>query len=227
MPEVAPILLFVVIIGVVILVGALGWLQEKRRREAFQALASRLGLRYSAKDWGIANSYAFLDKLREGSRRYAFNILDGNYNGHDVLVFDYHYETYSTDSKGHRDTHHHYFSFFVLNQMQRFPELRIYPENVLSKLGQMLGFDDIDFESIEFSRAFTVRSKDRKFAYDFCHPRMMEYLLKDRRLCLEIEEHALSMSFDRRLNVDEIQSRLDQLVDIRTLIPEYLYRSDS
>jgi len=30
-----------------------------------------------------------------------------------------------------------------------------------------------------------VRSRDKKFAYDVCHPRMMEYLLARRDLAIE------------------------------------------
>ena len=212
------------LILIVLIVAIFGYLREKKRREAFQMLAGRLGLRYTQRDNSIATRYRFLDKLRQGSSRYAFNLLEGDFEGHPAQVFDYHYETHSTDSKGRRQTHHHYFSFFILTLPRPFPELRIYPEGLLSKLGQMIGFDDIDFESVEFSRAFCVRSTDKKFAYDICHARMMEYLLQDRDLSLEIEDDCLAMSFNRRLRVEEIPGRLRQLVEIRNLFPEYLFR---
>ena len=216
--------LVIVFFLVAIAIGIFGYLREKKRREAFQALANRLGLRYIRRDRTLADQYRFLDKLRQGSNRYAFNILEGHLEGYPVKVFDYHYETHTTNSKGQRQTHHHYFSFFILEQEKEFPELRIYPEGLLSKFGQMLGFDDIDFESLEFSKAFCVRSRDRKFAYDICHTRMMEYLLAHRDLSLEIEGRCVAMSFPRRLAVEEIPRRLEQLVEIRRLFPEYLYR---
>jgi len=219
------ILIFGVIIAIVILIAVLGWLREKRRREAFQAIAARLGLAFApGRDHGLAAHYQFLDALRQGSNRYAFNVMHGQYQGYPVVAFDYHYETHSTNSKGQRQTHHHYFSFFVLEQARDFPELRIYPEGLWQKLGQMLGFDDIDFESLEFSRAFCVRSKDRKFAYDVCHTRMMEYLLAHRDLSVEIEHTAVALSFSRRLKPEELPERLDQLVQIVNLFPDYLYR---
>jgi hypothetical protein len=218
-----PFFIFGLFLVLMIVVGVLGWLAEKRRREAFQALAQRLGLRYQKKDPSIAQRFEFLDKLRQGENRYAFNILDGQFEEQPVMVFDFHYETHSTDSKGRRQTHNHYFSFFILFEEKVFPELRIYPENILSKLGQMLGFDDIDFESAEFSRAFTVRSKDKKFAYDICHTRMMRYLLEHRDLSVEIEKQCVSMSFNSRLKPEQIEGRLRQLVEIRKLFPEYLY----
>ena len=218
--------IFLAIIGLalVITIGVFAHLREKKRREAFQMLATQLGMRYVQRDHAIASRYSFLDKLRQGSNRYAFNVLSGDFDGHPVQVFDFHYETHSHDSKGRRQTHHHYFSFFILEQERSFPELRVYPEGLFSKLGQMLGFDDIDFESLEFSRAFCVRSTDKKFAYDICHARMMEWLLAHRDLSLEIEGPCVAISFPRRLDVAEIPERLRQLVEIRSLFPDYLYR---
>lgn len=219
-----PFMFFGAIVCLLILVSIYGWLIEKRRREAFQQLAARLGMRYTQRDAGLAQGLSFLDKLRQGSNRYAFNILEGEYEGFDATVFDFHYETYSTDSKGNHQTDHHYMSFFVLKEGIAYPELVIYPETFFSKIGQMLGYEDIDFESIEFSKAFTVRSKDKRFAYDICHTRMMEYLLRHRELCVEIDGPCVSISFDKRLDLEEIESKLHQLIEIRRMFPEYLYR---
>ena len=212
------VVLIIIFIGIAIVGAILKHLWEKKRREGFQALAQRLGMRYTQRDDSIANRYNFLDKLRQGSNRYAFNVLVGQYEGHPVQVFDYHYRTGSG-----KNTKDHYFSFFILEQKKKhFPELRIYPEGIFQKLGQMIGFSDIDFESIEFSKAFCVRSRDRKFAYDICHTRMMEYLLQHRDLAIEIEGRCVAISFDKRLDPEQIPGRLRQLVEIRDLFPEYL-----
>jgi len=196
---------------------------RKRREELFE-LATRLGLEFSpGQDYELANRFGFLDKLAQGSDRYAFNVLSGNYRQNQVLVFDYHYETHSTDSKGNRQTHHHYFSFFILLLPISFPELKITREGLLSKIAQALGYDDIDFESAEFSRTFCVRSKDRKFAYDVCNAQMMEYLLANRDLSLEIEGPALALAFDTRLSAAEIEANLQRLLEIRLRLPDYLF----
>jgi hypothetical protein len=215
---------FVLIAAVVIGAIIFGAIAARKRREALAALALRLGLSYqSENDHSLADRFEFLDALARGSNRYAFNILSGRYQGHEVLVFDYHYETHSTDSKGRRQTHHHYFSFFVLMLPQSFPELRITREGLFSKIAQAFGYDDIDLESAEFSRAFCVRSKDKKFAYDVCHVQMMEYLLANRDLSIEIEEQTLALAFDKRLSAEEIESNLNRLIEIRSRLPEYLF----
>ena len=218
------ILIFILFVAIVIAAAIYASIAARKRREELFALATRLGLSFRQEDdRTLAARFGFLDKLGQGSNRYAFNILSGNYHDHEVLVFDYHYETHSTDSKGRRQTHHHYFSFFILTLPRSFPELRITREGMLSKIAQVFGYDDIDFESAEFSRSFCVRSKDKKFAYDICHVQMMEYLLANRDLSLEIEANALALAFDSQLSAPQIELNLRRLLDIRLQMPEYLF----
>ncbi len=215
--------IFIIVIGLMIVGVIWGAIASKKRREALAVLAGRLGLRYSSEhDSHLADRYAFLNKLAQGSDRYAFNILSGVYKGHELSVFDYHYETYSNDSKGNRRTNHHYFSFFILTLPKNFPELTVATEGVFSKIAQSLGYDDIDFESHEFSRRFCVRSKDKKFAYDVCNARMMDYLLANDDLTIEIEQNALAIGFGSCLEAEEIESNLERLVQVRSLLPDYL-----
>ena len=218
------IVILVLVAGVIISSIIFGALAAKRRREELGALAARLGLAFDPEeDYRLADRYEFLEKLDQGSNRYAFNVLRGQHAGHKVLVFDYHYETHSTDSKGHRQTHHHYFSFFILLLPRAFPELTIAREGWGSKIAQALGYDDIDFESAEFSRAFCVRSRDKRFAYDVCNAQMIEYLLANRDLTLEVEENALAFGFSSRLSASEIEHNLNRLVRVRALLPGYLF----
>lgn len=217
-----PVLIFFIII---IIVGCyFSYLSAKKRREGLFELAAKLGLRFNPDhDRNIARGYSFLDKLRSGDNRYAFNVLSGRFRDNDIIAFDFHYETHSSNSKGQNQTHHHYFSFFILNMPIIFPELKIGREGFFSKIGQALGYDDIDFESHEFSRKFCVRSKNKKFAYDFCNSQMIEYLLANDDLSIEAENNALAVSFDRRLDPEQIEMNLERLVKIRSLIPNYLF----
>ena len=217
------VLLFILIAGLVIAGAIYSVIAARKRREALFLLATRLGLSFSqSNDASLADRFSFLDKLAQGGNRYAYNVLRGNFQGHEVLAFDYHYETHSTDSKGRRQTHHHYFSFFILMLPQAFPELHIAPEGIFSKIAQAFGYDDIDFESAEFSRAFCVRSKDKKFAYDVCHAQFMDYLLANRDLTIEFDLNVLALAFNKCLEAPEIEANLRRLAHIRSLLPEYL-----
>jgi len=199
-------------------------IQERKRQEGLLALAQRLGLNFSAADdYELAESYNFLKQLAKGENRYARNVLSGTWQQYQVLVFDYHYETHSTDSKGNRTTEHHWFSFFILTLPALFPDLTIRRENILTKIAEVFGYQDIKFESAEFSRTFCVRSPDKKFAYDVCNSKMMEYLLANRDLSVEIENQALALAFDTRLSVEQVEANLQRLIEIRSRLPEYLF----
>lgn len=212
-------LIVVGFIAIVVILGVLSYIRAWKRREAMAAVAAKLGLRFApAKNRGMARRYRFLDKLRKGSNRYAFNILSGSYQGHDLILFDYHYQTGSG-----KNTHHHYFSFFILHLTVSFPELVIGPEGVFSKIAQAIGYDDIDFESHEFSRKFCVRSRDKKFAYDVCNARVIEYLLSNTDLSIEIEGNVLAISLRTRLAPEDIEPNLNRLITVRLLMPEYLF----
>jgi hypothetical protein len=212
--------LFIVgFVAIFIVVLVLGYISSLKRREAMAAVAAKLGLQFMPhKDRYMAKRYNFLDKLRRGSNRYAYNVLSGSYQGHGILLFDYHYKTGSG-----KNTHHHYFSFFILHLPTTFPELIIAPENIFSKIAQAVGYDDIDFESHEFSRKFCVRSRNKKFAYDVCNARMIEYLLSNTNLSIEIEDRALAISFSSRLSPEKIEPNLNRLLTVRSLLPDYLF----
>lgn len=211
-------IIFAVIGLIVILIVIVSAIEAKKRRESMRGLAQRLGLVFNAdKDYNLARYYKFLDKLCPGSDQYAFNTIRGRYQDHDIIIFDYHYEV---GSGKHKQTY--LFSFFILFLPRSFPELIITREGVLSKIAQAIGYDDIDFESHEFSRQFCVRSPDKKFAYDICHARMIDYLLQHQDLSLEIEQNALSLAFNTCLAPSQIEYNLKRLLTIRSLIPDYL-----
>jgi hypothetical protein len=215
-----------VIVVFICVIGAIIWgiRAGKKRRDDMTILAEKLGLQFShERNYRIADRFSFLDKLRQGSNQYAYNIMQGAYDGHQVTSFDFHYETYSSDSKGRRQTHHHHFSFFILELSNYFPELTIAKESFLSKLAQAVGYDDIDFDSHEFSKRFVVRSKDKKFAYDFCNAQMIEYLLGHPNINIEVDQNMLALGFDSCLKVENIEPHLKQLTEIRSLMPDYLF----
>jgi hypothetical protein len=192
---------------------------ERARREQMASVAARLGLHFlPERDAELPRQFRFLDGLAEGSNRYATSTMSGNYNGHPVLLFDYHF---TTGGGNHRQAHD--ISFFMLFLPLPFPELKIGPEGVFSTLAKAFGCGDINFESAEFSRAFHVKSRDKKFAYDVCHPGMMQFLLRNRDLNIEIEGRVLALASERRLNPPEIVFNLTRLLQLRALMPKYLF----
>jgi hypothetical protein len=215
------------LIAAVLLIAVIGsiWgaIQARKRQEGLFALSQRLNLGFDpGENYQIAGRFEFLKELAQGDNRYATNVLSGNYQQNEILAFDYHYETY-TQTKNGRQTQHHWFSFFILTLPAFFPDLTIRRENFFTKVAEVFGNDDINFESAEFSKTFCVRSPDRKFAYDVCNAQMIEYLLANRDLSVEIENNVLALAFTTRLSPEQIETNLQWLVEIRTRLPEYLF----
>lgn len=220
-----PFWLFFIIAVAAGVVVYLAFLMEKRRRVAFQAMADHTGLRYAPEvDHELASHFEFLNALGTGSNRYAHHVVRGEVDGLEVVAFEYHYETHSSSKNGRR-THHHHLSVFTTNLPQSFPELTIRPEDVFSKIAQAVGYDDIDFESAEFSRRYCVRSRDKKFAYDVCHPVAMEFLMRFHDLDIEIEGRTLAAIQRGHLQPNHVESNLRRLLAFRRLLPKYLLQS--
>jgi|SRR5665213_809081 len=218
MPFIIGMLFIVVVIGAIV-----NAIAQRKRREGLFELAQRLNLNFNAgQDCGIPGQFGFLKQLDQGQNRYATNVLSGTYQQNEILAFDYHYETYYYDKNG-RHTEHHWFSFFILTLPVTFPDLTIRRENFFTKVAEAFGYQDIKFESAEFSKTFLVRSPDKKFAYDVCNAQMMDYLLANRDLSIEFENEVIALVTGTRLAVEQFELNLKRLIEIRSRLPEYLF----
>lgn len=213
--------LTVIIVFALVVLGYYAWQAEKKRREQFRIWASERGWSYDHRNNAtLRHRYAFLDRLQIGHSRRASHHLDGEWEGYPATAFCF---RYTTGSGKHQQTHT---LGVALLQLERpFQELRVYPEDMLSRFGQFLGYDDIDFESIEFSKAFTVRSADKKFAYDFCNTDMMNLLLASPTTAIELENHTLALFVGRYLKPADLSPMFHHLLDIRAAMPDYLFRT--
>ncbi|MDA0668088.1 MAG: DUF3137 domain-containing protein [Planctomycetota bacterium] len=210
-------------IFVPVLLGAvfyLAWKAEQKRREEFSTWALSNNWHYDhRKNASLRHRYAFLNRLQIGHNRSASHHLEGKWGETDAIAFCF---NYTTGSGKHQQ--HHSLGVVLIEVEEFFPELRICPENMLNRFGQFLGFEDIDLESVEFSNAFTVRSSDKKLAYDFCNTDMMTYLLGFRSTALELEGNTMALFVDRYLKPQDVEDMLTHLVEIRRRMPDYLFK---
>ena len=216
---------FMVPIFILLIAGVaiMAYMLEQKRQEALVALASGLGLHYQrGKDRSLVAGYHAFDLFRRGRNQYAQSVFTGDYRNHRITAFDFHYETRSTDGKGHTQRHHHYFTCVICHLPKAFPELKVRPEGLFDKVASAVGWDDIDFESYEFSRTYHVSSRDKKFAYDFFHTRMSQFFLNHQGMVLEVDGSAMLLSTKGKINPERLEAHLDRLVAIRELVPQYI-----
>jgi hypothetical protein len=223
------ILVFAAVAAVVVALAVLAWQAERQRTRELQALADELGLDFDPRDDSAHDDdYAQFAIFRRGHSRVAQRTLEGAIElfgrGCRVRMGDFRYRITHQNGKSQSTSTHH-FSYLIAHPPWPSPSLLVRREGVLDKLKGAFGFDDIDFESAEFSRRFWVQSSDKRFAYDVLHPRMMEFLLAERPPTLDLEGGALCISDgQRRWQPAEFRRQVDFLRRFCELWPRHLLK---
>lgn len=192
MEQAGLILLVVLGVGVVIALAVWAHHVEQKRLAALGAFAASMGWSFDPRrDASHDNEYGHFAPFQRGSNRYAFNTMRGpiTLDGRQfhAKAGDFHYQVTRSNGKTTSTTHYR-FSYLLLEMpFAGVPDLHIRREGLFDKLAGAIGFEDIDFESVEFSRKFHVASRDKRFAYDLITAGMMEYLLAGLPGVLELE----------------------------------------
>jgi hypothetical protein len=197
--EVLLVILFIAVIGVAVW---LGWKAEQERKRKLGELAQRLGFRFHPDaDSDHDERFAQFEIFRRGHSRVALNTMTGSLEvlGRQCQACcgDFRYRVTRSSGKT-TSTSTYRFSYLIVHLPWQTPPLVVRPEGVFDKIAGAFGFDDIDFESVEFSRRFYVKSADKRFAYDVLHPRMMEFLMAERPPMVDIEGGAVCLSDGQR-----------------------------
>lgn len=234
----------VIIVAFVVLIAVGAYyshLQEKKRQEALAAFAREMGWRFDpTTNRSFDSQFRQFDAFRRGHSRYAHNHLTGSMTATigdadpaaqpagppvelPLLAGDYHYKITSGSGKN-RSTKTYRFSYLLINvPMTGGRDLLIREENFGDKMKGAFGFDDIDFESVEFSDRFWVKSSDKRFAYDVIHPRMMEFFLNTPAPAMQFAGGWLCLYGSRgRWEPFEFQSRLRWLDQFFKLWPRHV-----
>ena len=217
MTEIGPILLFLVVVSGIF---ALSAFASHRRRQQWQAMAEQFGFRAVEGDpLAIRENEPGFALFGLGHSKKVLRTMEGRSGEVALTVFDYRYKT---GSGKHQSTHT--LSAIAAELPIDCPRLAIRPEHFGDRIAASLGFDDIDFESDAFNRRFHVKGADKKFAYDICHPGMMEYLIEVPEFCWELLGRRLLL-YSRRLktfDADELVRSLRTLDGFVTRLPNYL-----
>jgi hypothetical protein len=202
---------FIILFAVVAAAGAIiARRLARQRREAMAQLARELGWRFRPdNDDSISQDYPKLGLFDHGRQRYAYNTLNGTIDvsgrSYGVQMGDYRY----TEGSG-KNQHTYRVSYLVATVPFPFvPDLNVHREGLFDRLTQAIGFADIDFESAEFSRKYTVKSPDRRFAYALIHPRMIEFFLQVQAPAIRIHDrHVLLREGLSRWDPDAFRRQL-------------------
>jgi Protein of unknown function (DUF3137) len=178
------------VVGLIVFRGYKAYIAKKKRPLQLRALADQLHWRFDPNlDKSHDGRYGHFAVFAQGHSRCAFNTFQGavHIDGRrwPVRMGDYRYRITSGGKQSTTVTY--CLSYMIIKTpYQGLPDLCIRREKLSDRFASMMGFEDIDFESAEFSERFHVMSSDKRFAYAALDPRMMEFLLESDPPAIEI-----------------------------------------
>lgn len=206
-----------------LLLGGMLFGGENPRLIAIRSWAQDKGWSFSAdKQKNFDQRFPYFDCLNQGDDRYAHHIVEGRWGDHSFIAFDYHY---ATGSGKHRTSHS--FSAVILDPGFPLTPLRVRRESWSDKLAGMLGFNDIDFDSAEFSNQYHVSSPDRKWAHDVLHVRTIEALLQGPGHEFQFSNNRAIVWAQQRLSTEQFEAATDLMSKVIDAIPRFAKQAAS
>ena len=149
------ILLVAVALGVVALIVRASR-AEKKRTEAMAYASQTIGLVFEPEgDLELLRATADFPLFHHGTGRKVRNLARGRVQDAEISLFDY---QYTVSSGEHAQTIRQTVALFPARGL---PDFVLAPENVFHRIGQLFGYQDIDFEqSPEFSSHYLLRGAD-------------------------------------------------------------------
>lgn len=219
-----PTLLVFLVIGLVVIVGAAAaHLWNQKRIAAIRIEAEKQGLRFDrCRDRELPKQFLPIPIFSEGRWQWTTLKLIGTHCKETVTVFELCCEIVRSGHKG-SSRHLKHYQGVILELPKTFPFLLLRPEHLLDKMGTMVGIDDIDFESHQFSQRYHVSCEAKKFAYDFFHIRMIETFLLQKPHCFAIHQNHLVIYEPGFLQPHHISKHQKTIIHIREQMPAYLF----
>jgi hypothetical protein len=204
--------------------------QLRRKIELAQLAAARGWPFDDSKDDAHYIRYAHFSIFTKGRDRYAFNTIRGAIDvagqSWPMQFGDYHFETLEPDEKQPKPKSHTLSYVLVETPYLGLPDLSVRPEGAFKKVASLFGFEDINFESAQFNDRFAVHSRDKRFAYDVLHPRMMEFLLDRTPPVIDFRRGQCCLSMGEKCwSVEEFETVLGWASEFFALWPRHVTAS--
>lgn len=207
------VVLLALAIGLMIAVVLAVRAYERRRSEAMQAVAYRLGLAWAPEIAPVIRErLAGFRLVSQGTGRKASNVLHGTLHQIAVTLFDYRYST----GAGKSDRTHIQTVLLFETDRLHLPAFALRPEHVFHKLGEALGHQDIDFEAHpEFSAAYLLQGPDEGAIRDTFGEALLGYFARHPGLCVEgAGQQLVYYRSGRRVDPAQLGNFLEEGLDV-------------
>ncbi|MBN2713230.1 MAG: hypothetical protein JXR97_12490 [Planctomycetes bacterium] len=168
-----PLIFFGFIILIVAVVVVVAYFNEKKRAQAWEDTAGRLGFSYFKKEDSILGRLGAMKIFSKGHSQHAKNVLKGDAGGIEVMLCDYQYTTGS----GKNRTTHHSTLCMLSSQSLSLPHCFLRRQyKFFDFLGKLFGGQDIDFdEDPKFSELWVLQGENESDVRGVFNQQVREY----------------------------------------------------
>lgn len=142
----------------------------------------------------------------------ASNVARGKTGAADFFLFDYEY----TVSGGRSSTKYEQTVCHFQSGKLKLPELAMRPESLWHKVGSVMGYQDIDFDSHPgFSKSYLLRGKDESAIRSAMRPDLLSFFEGAPGLCVEGAGDTLIVYRERtRTDADDLRSVMEEASEV-------------
>lgn len=148
-------------------------------------VAFQLNMEYMPKEeWGLIRQLRDFRLFRRGGRKRIRHLLHQQepLMQYDLRIFDYQY----TVSTGKSSRRYEQTVFFLQSQSLALPECFMRPETFFHRIGEFLGFEDIDFADFpDFSNQYRLTGEDQAYIEDRFTPGVRYFFTIEKGWTLE------------------------------------------
>jgi hypothetical protein len=190
---------------------------EKNRTAELQTVADEMGILFTPHgDPSLQQSLRALPLFNQGRGRKIKNLMRGTTEELDLAIFGY---QFTTGHGKHQTTHTQTVVSFQSPQLS-LPDFTLSPENLFHKIGQKMGYQDIDFESHpKFSADYLLRGSNESRIRELMRPEILDYLESQQKLCVQASANRLIVFRSRkRVKAAEIRDFMEDGFGIYRLL---------
>ena len=153
--------------------GVYSYFADKKRKEGLQAVASELGLEYFLDgSVELQEQLSAFKLFNTGRARKLTKLIRGDSDEVRISIFDYQYTT----GRGKHSKNHYQTVAALQSRALDITDFLIRPEGMLDKLGGVMGFQDIDFDSHpNFSKMFVLQGSNEEAVRSMFKPAILEF----------------------------------------------------
>lgn len=198
------------IFALIIAIFILSYMKEKKRREELKKVSALLGFSFTPRpEEDITASFINLKMFQKGHSRKAYNVLRGKWGSNHWMIFDYKYTTGGGKSSS---THTQTIACSMLGNVS-LPAFNMGPESIFHRIGDKLGFHDIDFSSHhEFSKKYLLKGNNEEAVRKLFASWILDYFQnRDRIVSIEADgDRILFYNHGKRINPGNLQSFIEE-----------------